>query len=157
MATYSFVDNMCAISGPNGNFNLGYGSCNAEGGISVNMIEDKSTMTIGADGCVMHSLHAGKGATITIRLLKTSPTNALLSQMYAMDTGTAGNPQATANHGQNQISIRDLQRNDVITCQQCAFAKFPDVTYAKEGGEMVWTFHAGVVDFVLGSGLAVAF
>jgi len=157
MATYSFNDNMCAISGPNGAFNLGYGSCNSEGGISVNMVEDKSTMTIGADGCVMHSLHSGKGATVTIRLLKTSPTNALLSQMYGMDTNTAGNPQASANHGQNQISIRDLQRNDVITCQQCAFAKFPDMTYAKEGGEMVWTFHAGIVDFVLGSGLAVAF
>jgi hypothetical protein len=157
MATYSFNDNMCAIVGPNGQANLGYGSCNSEGGISVTMVEDKSTMTIGADGCVMHSLHAGKGATVTVRLLKTSPTNSILSQMYANDTGTAGNPQATASHGQNQISIRDLQRNDVITCQQCAFAKFPDVTFAKEGGEMVWTFHAGVVDFILGTGLAVAF
>ena len=154
MATYSFNDNQCAIKGPNGAFNLGYGSCNSEGGITVNMVEDKSTMTIGADGCVMHSLHAGKGATITVRLLKTSPTNAQLSQMYADDTGTRGNPRGTANHGTNEISIRDMQRNDVINCQQCAFAKFPDMTYAKEGGEMVWTFHAGVVDFILGSGLA---
>lgn len=157
MATYSFNDNMCAISGPNGAFNLGYGSGNTEGGITVTMVEDKSTMTIGADGSVMHSLHSGKGATVTVRLLKTSPTNSLLSQMYAMDTNTQGNPSASANHGTNQISVRDLQRNDVITCQLCAFAKFPDVTYAKEGGEMVWTFHAGMVDFVLGSGVAVAF
>lgn len=157
MATYSFNDNMCSISGFNGQFNLGYGSANSEGGITINMVEDKSTMTIGADGNVMHSLHAGKGATVTIRLLKTSPTNAKLSQMYADDTGTVGNPQGTANHGQNQISIRDLQRNDVITCQYCAFAKFPDTTYAKEGGEMVWTFHAGIVDFILGTGLANVF
>jgi hypothetical protein len=157
VATYSFVDNMCAISGPNGAFSLGAGAGNAEGGISVVMTEDKSTMTIGADGAVMHSLHAGKSATVTVRLLKTSPTNALLSTMYGLDTNTQGNPQGTANHGQNQISIRDLQRNDVIICQQCAFAKFADETYAKEGGEMTWTFHAGVVDFILGSGLAVAF
>ena len=98
----------------------------------------------------MHSLHAGKGANITVRLLKTSPTNSLLSTMYKGDTENSGQ------HGQNTISIRDLQRNDVITAQQCAFAKFPDITYAKDGGEMTWTFHAGIVDFDLGSGLAVA-
>jgi hypothetical protein len=114
------------------------------------MVEDKSTMTIGADGAVMHSLHAGKGANVTVRLLKTSPTNSQLSQMYK------GDSEASGLHGRNTISVRDLQRNDVITCQQCAFAKMADVTYAKEGGEMVWTFHSGVTDFDLGSGLPVS-
>ena len=151
------MDSMASIVGPNGNVTLGAGAGNAEGGISIVMTEDKSSMTIGSDGAVMHSLHAGKSATITVRLLKTSPSNSVLSTMYGLDTNVAGNPQASANHGTNQISIRDLQRNDVINCQYCAFAKFADVTYAKEGGEMVWTFHAGQVDFVLGSGLAVAF
>lgn len=150
MATYSFQDNMCSISGPNGSFSLGAGACNSEGGISVTMTEDKSTMTIGADGCVMHSLHAGKSATVTVRLLKTSPTNALMSSMYAADCANS------QNFGNNTISIRDMSRNDVIVCQQCAWAKFADVTYAKEGGEMTWTFHAGIVDFTLGSGLAAA-
>ncbi len=32
-------------------------------------------MTVGADGEVMHSLHAGKSGTITVTLLKTSPVN----------------------------------------------------------------------------------
>ena len=150
MATYSFQDVMGSINGPNGTISLGQGSCAADGGISIVRVEDKSTMVIGADGCVMHSLHSGKGANITIRLLKTSPTNALLSTMYKEDTTNSGQ------HGQNTISIRDLQRNDVITAQQCAFAKFADITYAKEGGECVWQFHAGIVDFDLGSGLAVA-
>jgi hypothetical protein len=140
---------MCSISGPNGSFSMGAGACNSEGGISIVMVEDKSTMTIGADGCVMHSLHAGKGATITVRLLKTSPTNQLLSLMYGLDT------VSSRGHGVNTISVRDMARNDVIVAQQCAFAKFADVTYAKDGGEMVWTFHAGIVDFILGSGVAV--
>ncbi len=35
----------------------------------------KNTMTIGADGEVMHSLHADKSGTVTVNLLKTSPTN----------------------------------------------------------------------------------
>lgn len=150
MATYSFQDIVASITGPNGTVNIGAGSCATDGGLSIVMVEDKSTMTIGADGCVMHSLHAGKGANVTVRMLKTSPTNSILSQMYKGDTTNSGE------HGQNTISIRDLQRNDVITAQQCAFAKFADVTYAKDGGEMVWTFHAGIVDFDLGAGLAVA-
>lgn len=39
-------------------------------------------MTVGADGEVMHSLHAGKSGTITVTLLKTSPVNKKLSLMY---------------------------------------------------------------------------
>ena len=150
MATYSFQDIMASITGPNGTVTLGAGSASSDGGISIVMVEDKSTMTIGADGAVMHSLHAGKGANVTVRLLKTSPTNQLLSQMYALDTSGSGV------YGFNTISVRDLQLNDVVVCQQCAFAKFADITYAKEGGEMVWTFHAGITDFILGSGIAVA-
>lgn len=150
MATYSFQDNMCSIVGPNGSFSLGAGAGDAEGGISVVMTEDKDTMTLGADGQVMHSLHASKSATVTVRLLKTSPTNALLSAMYAADA------QNSQNWGFNTISVRDMSRNDVIVCRDAAFAKFADVTYAKDGGEMTWTFHAGVVDFVLGSGIAAA-
>jgi hypothetical protein len=46
------------------------------------MTEAKNTMTIGADGEVMHSLHAGKSGTITVTLLKTSPVNKKLSLMY---------------------------------------------------------------------------
>jgi hypothetical protein len=150
MATYAFQDTMVAIVGPNGAFNLGAGTGNAEGGISITMTEDKNTMTIGADGEVMHSLHSSKSGTITIRHLKTSPTEALLSAMYAVDTASG------FAHGKNTISIRDLSRGDVITAREVAFAKFADITYAKDGGEMVWTFHAGKIDFVLGSGIAVA-
>jgi hypothetical protein len=149
VATYSFQDVMASITGPNGTANVGAGSCATEGGLTITMVEDKSTMVIGADGCVMHNLHAGKGANITIRLLKTSPMNRVLSMMYKGDTEFSGV------HGQNVISIRDLQRNDVITAQQVAFGKFADVTYSKDAAEMSWVFHAGIVDFDLGQGLAV--
>jgi hypothetical protein len=45
------------------------------------MTEAKNTMTVGADGEVMHSLHAGKSGTITVTLLKTSPVNKKLSDV----------------------------------------------------------------------------
>jgi hypothetical protein len=107
-------------------------------------------MTIGADGSVMHSLHAGKSGTITVRLLKTSPTNKRLSDMYAVQTVSA------ALHGKNTIVVNDLARGDVITCSQVAFEKFSDITFAKEGGMNTWTFQAGVIDFDLASGDAIA-
>jgi hypothetical protein len=137
---------MCAIVGPGGSFNLGTGAGVAEEGITVTMVEDKATMTVGADGFVMYSLHAGKSGTFTIRLQKTSPTNQMLAQLYAAQSVTS------ALYGQNTITINDPVRGDNITGQQCGFSRLPTVTYAKEGGMIEWAFHVGVVDMVLGSG-----
>jgi hypothetical protein len=141
---------MCAISGPSGAINLGFGSGNAEGGITITPVEDINTMVTGADGAVQHNLHSAKPATVTVRLLKTSPENAALMDMYNLDTNNAGS------HGRNVISLRTLAGGDVITCEETAFARAPDLTYAKEGGENVWTFHSGRTNRVLGRGLAVA-
>lgn len=148
MPAYSFMDTMAAISGPNGAINLGPGSANTEGGITLTYTEDKSTMSVGADGEVMHSLHAGRSGTLVVRLQKTSPMNAVLSQMYSLDTGSTGT------HGRNTISIKDLARGDDILCREVAFSKFPDLTYAKDGGEMTWNFHVGKIEARLGSGIA---
>lgn len=147
MATYSFLDVHASIVGPGGSFSLGSGSANAEEGIDVDMIEDKDTLTIGADGTPMHSLHAGKGANVIIRLLKTSPVNAQLSQLYNIQT------LSSATHGQNVISISNLASGDSIVAQAVAFKKQPKVTYAKEGGMMEWEFSAGIVDESLGTAL----
>ncbi len=146
MGAYSFLDVAASISGPGGNFQLGTGSGNAEEGIVVTMVDAKNTMTIGADGSVMHSLHAGKGGTVTVNILKTSPVNAQLTELYNYQT------KSSANHGQNTITIRDVARGDTITGQQCAFQKFPDITYAKDGGTQAWVFDAGIIDHQLGSG-----
>lgn len=150
MAAYAFANTNASIVGPNGAFDFGMNAGNSEGGITVSFVENKNTMTIGADGSVMHSLHSGKGAIMTVRLLKTSPTNALFEAMYNLDVaGGSG-------HGANTITIRDTVRGDIITGQQCAYAKFPDVTYAKDGGEMSWAFDCGIVDIDLGAGQAIA-
>ena len=146
MATYSFLDINASIVGPGGSFSLGYGSCNAEEGISVAMAENKNTMTIGADGCVMHSLHAGNGGTVTIRFLKTSPTNKQLSVMYDAQR------ISSALWGQNTIVISDPARGDTITCTNVAFQRWPNVNYAKDGGTQEWTFDCGQINGLLGDG-----
>ncbi len=140
MFTYSFLDVQASIVGPGGSFSIGSGAGAAEEGITVEMSEDKNTMVMGADGTPMHSLHGGKGATVTVRLLKTSPVNANLSQMYALQT------ESSSLHGANVLVIKNNVTGDQITCRACAFKKFPTQTYAKEGGMIEWTFDAGIVD-----------
>lgn len=145
MSTYSFLDVNAALVGPGGSVNLGNGAASSEEGITIEPTEDIDTMTIGADGSVMHSLHADKSGTVTVRLLKTSPVNEKLAQMYAYQTASG------ATHGQNTLSLANTATQDVVTCQQVAFKKAPSLTYAKDGGMNEWTFNAGIIDRTLGS------
>ena len=115
---YSFLDIHAALVGPGVNISLGAGSGNSEEGITVEPKEDIDTMTIGADGTPMHSLHADKSGTVHVRLLKTSPTNAIVSNAYAFQTASG------LTHGQNTLTIANPVTGDVITCQQCAVPRF---------------------------------
>lgn len=145
--TYSFLDVQCAIVGPGGSFSIGSGSGAAEEGITIEPSEDLDTMTIGADGQAMHSLHADKSAKVTVRLLKTSPTNSLLAAQQALQR-TSG-----ASHGQNTLTVVNTVTGDVITCQQVAYAKVVSLTYAKDAGINEWHFNVGIMDVGLGGGL----
>lgn len=144
MPTYSFLDTQVALVGPGGAINLGAGAAAAEEGITVEPIESIDTMTIGADGTPMHSLHANRSGKVTVRLLKTSPVNKQLAQMYAFQTSSG------VNHGQNTLSIAQSGLQDIITCQSVAFERPPNLTYAKEGGTNEWTFNAGIISRSLG-------
>jgi len=146
-ATYSFLDVHAAIVGVGGSFSLGSGAGAAKEGITITQTEDIDTMTIGADGQGMHTLHADKSGKVTVRLLKTSPTNALLSAMVAFQR-TSG-----ANHGNNTITIVNSTTGDAITCEQCAFSRIPDITYAQEADVIQWVFNSVTINVGLGAGL----
>lgn len=146
MGTYSFQDVTAAIVGVGGSINLASGAGSAEEGITIEAVEDKNVMTIGADGSGMHSLVANESSTVTIRLLKTSPANAQLQLMYNLQT------ISSLTHGKNVITVRDVVRGDAIVLTSVAFKKRPTVNYAKEGGMMEWTFDAIKTTTVLGVG-----
>jgi hypothetical protein len=146
MNTYGFMDVQASIDGPGGSFQLGSGSGNAEEGITVEPTGDKNIMTIGADGSVMHSLRADASGTVTVTLLRTSPTNARLQNLYNYQTASS------RNHGRNTIIIRNPVSGDMITCTEVAFAKGIATPYAVEGAKLAWTFHAGKIDTKLGAG-----
>lgn len=148
--TYSFLSIVAAISDPNGTFSIGSGAGASDEGITITMADDKASLVVGADGQGMHSLHAAKNGTVTVRLLKTSPTNALLQDLYAACTSSP------ANYGASTITIRDPYRGDVITCQGCGFRKFPDISYGKDGAMQEWTWNAAQIDQVLGTGTPTA-
>ena len=145
MPAYSFLNTACALTGPGGSLNLGSGAAVAEEGIIITPTNPIDTMVIGADGTPMHSLHGDRSGKISIKLLKTSPLNQKLAQMYAMQTSSA------ANHGQNNITLVNSITQDTISCTLVAFEKAPDLTYAKEAGLNEWTFLAGTIDRTLGA------
>lgn len=144
MATYSFQGVSATLVGPTGSIDLGAGSANSDEGITVSFGEAKNTMTTGADGEVMHSLHAGKSGTVTVNLLKTSPTNKKLNLAYNAQS------LSSALWGNNVIVIRNKNSGDIITARTCAFQKHPDSVYAKAGNTNAWVFDAGKIDPLLG-------
>jgi hypothetical protein len=146
VAAYSFINIAMSIVGPGGAFNLGYGSGDAEEGITIEMIDDKNKMDVGADGSIMHSLRASNAGRITVRLLKTAPTNSLLSGLYNFQRFSSGN------WGQNSIVTTDTARGDLVLASQMAFVKQSDLTYAQDGNYNTWVFIGSIDNELLGTG-----
>jgi len=146
--TYSFLDTNASLQdGATGQyFSIGSGAGVAEEGITVEQVEDVDGMFIGIDGVPVHSLHANKGAHVTVRLLKTSPVNYLLQNLVQQNRTTA------RTWGQMTIKISNDPLGDNITNQLVAFAKVPMITYAKDAGMNEWRFNVGICDVLLGQG-----
>lgn len=149
MVTYTFENVQASIAGPGGTFSIGSGAGVHDEGITTERVEEKDLLVVGADGFPMHVLRANKAARVTVRLLKTSPVNAQLSQLYNFQQTGGG-----ANWGQNTLVISDTQRGDVCSGSFVAFAREPNLTWSKDGAPMnEWIFLAGIWDNILGTGI----
>ena len=145
--TYSFINVTCSLMGPNANYPLGAGAGSAEEGITIEPTGDQATMTIGADGSGMYSLHADRSGRFLIRLLKISPTNALLMATFEADRSSS------AFFGQNTIVVNDTARGDNISGRGVAIMRAPTIVYGREGAMQEWTLGAIVIDRLLGTGV----
>lgn len=141
---YSFLNVTASISGPGGSFPLSDQGI-AEEGITIEPTEDKSTMTIGAGGEGMHSVHADNSGKVIVRLLKNSPANARLMRMYNYQM----NP---AYAGQNTISVAHPLWGEDHDCRECAFARKPTIVHSKVGPMQEWTLNCIEIDSQLGDG-----
>jgi hypothetical protein len=146
MSTYSFLNVTASIVGPGLAAQIGSTSGAAKEGLSSEWEEDKTTITTGADGTIMTSLRASMTGRIVVRLLKTSPINAVLMNAFNFQRVSA------ANTGQNTINVTDKARGDACKGRSMSFLKGPANVWAEEGNILEWTFH-GIVNEVLGVGL----
>ena len=142
---YSFLDTVCTITGPGGTVSLGAGNANAEEGISVEFTEETDTMQIGADGSVVHNLHASKAGRFMIHLLKQSPQNYLLTTLYNYQRSTS------LFWAQNTLVLSNQVTGDVYTGVGAAFERFPRNTYSKESTQIEWGFNCSQIIATLGS------
>ena len=143
---YSFESVQATIAGPGGVIPLGAGSANAKEGISVEFVDDKNNMLIGADGNGVNTLRMSNAARITVRLLKTSPVNAALNAQYNYQRGSA------LRWGQNVITVTDLARGDDYLARDVAYQRHPAVTWAEDANFNEWAFDAIKCDPILGVG-----
>lgn len=141
---YSFQNVQAAIKGPGLSLNVGSGAAVAEEGITIAPNEDANQMTIGADGKGQHTLIASNGGLLTMRFLKTSPTNGYLQLAYNAQKASS------ALWGQNIVSVADPTRGETTICQSVAFKKKPEVVYDKAGPMMEWTFDCLSIVTLLG-------
>ncbi len=146
MSAYSFLNVQASIVGPGLATQIGSSAAAAKEGLSTSFEEDKTTVTTGADGAIMTSVRASMTGRITVRLLKTSPINAVLSSAFNFQR------QGAANAGQNNIQVVDKIRGDVVTGRQMSFVKFPDNNWSEEGNILEWQF-VGIVNEILGVGI----
>lgn len=140
--TYSFLNVSCSLVGPGGSVSLGAdGGGIAEEGITFEPIEDIGTMTVGAGGDVMHSLHAGRPGTATIRLLKTSDNNSVLSQLFSYQAADS------TLWGQNTITLTDTSLDTSVSAYYVAFRRHAPLTFSKDGNLNEWNFMCGKITF----------
>jgi hypothetical protein len=146
MGAYSFLSVQASILGPGLNAQIGSSAGSAKEGISVEMEEDKTTVTTGADGSIMTSLRASMTGRVIVRLLKTSPINAVLMNGLNFQRISA------ANWGQNVIVVSDTARGDVVSGRQMSFVRFPNNSWAEEGNVIEWSY-VGIVNEWMGAGI----
>ena len=134
--TYSFADIFVTIAGGGGVVQLGYGSGAAEEGLTFEPIDERTKMTIGADGSGMHSLIQSRAARMIVRLLKTSPANAQLHGMFTTQSASS------LLWGQNLVTLTNAVSGDQYSAAGTAFTKEPPNLWAKEANIIEWEFMA---------------
>ena len=140
---YGFQGISANLVGPGGNVDLAFGSGAAEDGLTFEPLADQSTVEVGADGFVAHSLSASTAHTITARYSKVGPASSILQIMANIQQV---NPSL---NGTNVLTLRNVYGSDFILCEFVAFTKWTPLNYAMQAGKNEWTFVAARVQRLL--------
>jgi len=110
--------------------------------ISVERDEDTFTKVAGADGEVSRSKSNNKMGELTVTLLQTSASNAILSAFMLADE--------LSNSGVIPIFIKDSLGTTTLFSAEGWVKKPPAVSYDKELTDREWTFDLANVDIFVG-------
>lgn len=114
--------------------------------LEVSYISDQFTDVVGTDSEVSRSKTGDGRATITIRLMQTSPTNDLLSALVNSDLSTDGGA------GVGAFLVTDKSGNTVLRAENAWIKKIPDVAFGRESQERAWTIMTDkLISFVGGN------
>jgi hypothetical protein len=107
---------------------------------------DAFASIVGSDGNVARSKTNDNRATIEIRLMNTSPTNAALSAIYQADKKAPGGA------GVGAFLCVDLNGTSLYTGGNAWIRRAPDPVFGREANERVWTLEVdNLIDFTGGN------
>ncbi len=101
---------------------------------------------VGVDGEVTRSKNNDRRATVTVRLMQSSDSNAYLSALATLDRN------AHNGAGIGGFQVKDIDGTSLYTASECWISKTPDVKFGKTAQERVWTFRvANLFEFTGGN------
>lgn len=98
---------------------------------------------VGTDGEVTRSKSNDGRATITIRLMQSSPVNALLSALHTSDRNASGGVGVGAFYMQD---LSNLVGGTLLTAEKCWIAKPPDSGWDRTPTEREWKIRVAKLD-----------
>lgn len=112
--------------------------------VTLEWAEEAFKTVVGTDGQVARSKNMNKLATITVKLLQTSSSNALLSAIHIQDRAAANGA------GVGPFLIRDRQGATVYAAEKAWIKKAPNVSLDKTATSREWVFEALLDVFIEG-------
>lgn len=109
--------------------------------VDVARNEDAFTTTVGSGGAVVRNANANKTGTVTIHLLRESPTNSRFSSYLGIDEATG--------LGYGAIQVKDLNGTVLAHAEEAWIKKVPDIGFAKETKPQAWVFECASLEVTL--------
>jgi hypothetical protein len=100
--------------------------------ITITHESDAFVSVVGSDGSVARSKTNDHRATVELRLMNTSPTNAALSALYQADINAPGGA------GIGAFLCVDLNGTSLYTAGNAWIKRAPDPVFGREPNERVW-------------------
>lgn len=113
-------------------------------GTAIDVVRDADAfaLTVGADGESMRSKSNNKSGTVTFRLLQTSESNRILSELALADENGVGGPVP--------MLIKDGSGSDLHADDQAYIQKIAQASYGAEANEREWVIRCPSLNTFLG-------